>query len=135
MLIDRQLARLQRAHGFTALTLVQHQSPLHGAGFGVNGGDGAVNGIAKPQRTGGMVDSGAERLQIVVNNLRHVEGGGVKTIHNPALVQRTTLRSGNPQRVLLLAVGHFVGPFSDGLAQHLFRGVGAKAASQQQRSE
>ncbi len=96
LLIDRQLARLQRAHGFTALTLVQHQSPLHGAGFGVNGGDGAVNGIAKPQRTGGMVDSGAERLQIVVNNLRHVEGGGVKTIHNPALVQRTTLRSGNP---------------------------------------
>ena len=91
LLIDRQLARLQRTHGFAALTLVQHQAPLHGAGFGVNSGDSAVDGIAKPQRAGGMVDSGAERLQIVVNNLRHVEGGGVKTVNHPAFVQRTTL--------------------------------------------
>jgi hypothetical protein len=53
--IDRQLARRQRTHGFTALTLVEHQTPFHRAGFGVNGGDGAVSGVAKPQRLRGRL--------------------------------------------------------------------------------
>ncbi len=49
-----------------------HQVPddLYITRFGINCGNSAVNGIAKPQRLGRGIVGGAERLQIVMNPLR-----------------------------------------------------------------
>jgi hypothetical protein len=54
-LVDRQLARGQRTYGFAALAGVEHQTPFHFPGFGINGGDGAVGGVAKPQGLSGVM--------------------------------------------------------------------------------
>ena len=61
-LVNRQFARGQRAHGFAALTGIEHQTPFHLPGFGINCRYAAVGGIAKPQGLGSVVDRCAERF-------------------------------------------------------------------------
>lgn len=66
-----------------------------------------------------------------MNDLGYFEGRRIETVNDAAFIQRTALRCGHPQRVLLLAIGHFVCALADGFAQHFFRRMGAKAPRQQ----
>lgn len=87
LFIDCQFVWLQWMYGFVVLMFVQYQVFFYGVGFGVNSGDSVVDGIVKLQCVGGMVDSGVEWFQIVVNNLCYVEGCGVKMVNYFVFVQ------------------------------------------------
>ncbi|MNY43501.1 hypothetical protein D3C86_1784650 [compost metagenome] len=60
--ISHQFARLQRLHGVTTFAIVQYQAPFHVAGFGVDGGHGAVGGVTEPQGLRGAIDGRSERF-------------------------------------------------------------------------
>ena len=121
--ICHQLARLQRFDGFAALTPVQHQPPFYVTRFCINRGYRAVDRIAKPQRLSRLVKGGAKGFQIAMDCLRHVQRDRIKTVDNPALVGFTALRGCHPQRILLLAHGHFIRPFAHRFTQYLFGGM------------
>ena len=121
--IRHQLARLQRFDGFTALAIIEHQSPFHVARFRIDGRHGAVDGVAKPQGLRRAVERGAKGFEIAVNRLRHVQRDRIKAIDNPALIGFAALRGRHPQRILLLADRHFIRPFAHRFTQHLFGGM------------
>ena len=73
-----------------------------------------------------MIDRRAEGFQIVMNNLRDFESRRIETVNDTAFIQRTALRGGHPQRILLLAIGHFVCALADGFAQQFFCSLRSK---------
>ena len=122
-IVSYQLTRLQRAHLFRALTIIQHQTAFHFARFGIYRRDRAVYGVTKPQRLSRVIDGGTKRLEIVMDRLRHFQSDRIKTINHATFIQFAALRSGEPQCVFLLAISHFVGTFTYRFTQHFFCGL------------
>ena len=122
-IVSYQLTRLQRAHLFRALTIIQHQTTFHLARFGIYRRDRTVYGVTKPQRLSRVIDGGTKRLEIVMDRLRHFQSDRIKTINHTTFIQFAALRSGEPQRVFLLAISHFVGTFTYRFTQHFFCGL------------
>ena len=90
-LIHRQLTWLQRFHRFATLTAIKHQTPFHVTAFRINGGDSTVDGVAKPQRLGLRVQSGAKRFKIVMDRLGHFQRSRVQAVHHPTFIRFTAL--------------------------------------------
>ena len=61
-----------------------------------------------------------------MDRLSHFQSDWIETINYATFIQFAALRSSKPQRVLLLAISHFVGTFTYRFTQHFFCGLRTK---------
>ena len=66
-----------------------------------------------------------------MNRLRHFQRDRIQTINHAALIGFAALSRRNPQRVFLLADGHFIRALAYRLAQHLFSSMNLERTGKQ----